>query len=755
MPTARLERWGKLFFLLCFLILVFNGPWVGVNNAQVRLQTGLETKSILLLHSFEGNAPIFLETDNGLSGRLLSGGISRQNMFFESLDLRRNPGPEHRKLLVEQMRMRYGHRKLDLIITMYPEALEFVLKDCGDLLPGIPIIALYLPQRIDVPEKNRRITAHFPTLDIIGTLELALKLVPGAKRLYVVSGAHEVDKRVEDQARRDLKKWEPQLEVLYLSHMPLADILTAISSAPPDSIILLLGFSSDVAGNNQTSPEVAQQLSRVSKAPIFGILDVALGNGIAGGSLLSFKIVGDQAGERALEVLGGAKNPEITPDVLVVPSLPMFDWRQLKRWNLSESALPEGSRIINREFTLWDLKYYIIAALAFVLAQSLLILMLLAQKRRRKSAEGSLRQKTDELDRFFSVTLDLLCIANTEGYFLRLNPAWEKVLGYSRKELMANRFWSFVHPDDLAGTQEAVSKLASQRELIHFENRYRCKDGTDRLLEWTAAPAGELIYAAARDITERMEAEVEDRQRRDELAHLARISTMGELAGALAHEINQPLSAIMSNAQAAKRYLEAPNPDMEEVKEILRDIVKEDARAGEVINRLRTLLKKSKTELEPLDLNSVFQETIGLLHSDAVIRDVKVTTELDPRISCVRGDRVQLQQVALNLILNAFEAMNEQPRGEKRVLIRTWQKDSEVLAAVADSGVGISAGETEKIFKPFYTTKPQGLGMGLSISRSITHRHQGRIWVENNPNRGATFFLSLPVPADERSASRK
>jgi PAS domain S-box-containing protein len=755
MPTARLKRRVKLFFRLSFFILVLNGPWVGVNNAQVRLQTGLEAKRILLLHSFEGNAPIFLETDNGLSGRLLSGGISGQNMFFESLDLRRNPGPEHRKLLVEQMRMRYGHRKLDLIITMYPEALEFALKDCGDLLPGIPIIALYLPQRIDVPGKNRRITAHFPTLDIIGTLEIALKLVPGAKRLYVVSGAHEVDKRVEDQARRDLKKWEPPIEVLYFSHMPLADILTSISSAPPDSIILLLGFSSDVAGNNQTSPEVARQLSRVSKAPVFGILDVALGNGIAGGSLLSFKIVGDQAGERALEVLGGAKNPETTPDVLVVPSLPMFDWRQLKRWNLSESALPEGSRIINREFTLWDLKYYIIAALVFLLAQSLLILMLLAQKRRRKSAEGSLRQKTDELDRFFSVTLDLLCIANTEGYFLRLNPAWEKVLGYSRKELMANRFWSFVHPDDLAGTQEAVSKLASQRELIHFANRYRCKDGTYRLLEWTAAPAGELIYAAARDITERMEAEVEDRQRRDELAHLARISTMGELAGALAHEINQPLSAIMSNAQAAKRYLEAPNPDMGEVKEILRDIVKEDARAGEVINRLRTLLKKSKTELEPLDLNSVFQETIGLLHSDAVIRDVKVTTELDPWISCVRGDRVQLQQVALNLILNAFEAMNEQSRGEKRVLIRTWQKGAEVLAAVADSGGGLPAEETEKIFKPFYTTKPQGLGMGLSISRSIINRHQGRIWVENNPDRGATFFMSLPVPADEGIVSRK
>jgi PAS domain S-box-containing protein len=381
--------------------------------------------------------------------------------------------------------------------------------------------------------------------------------------------------------------------------------------------------------------------------------------------------------------------------------------------------------------------------------------MLLAQKRRRKSAEGSLRQKTDELDRFFSVTLDLLCIANTEGYFLRLNPAWEKVLGYSREELMANRFFSFVHPDDLAVTHEVLSRLALQRELVHFENRYRCKDGSYRLLEWTSAPAGELIYAAARDITERVEAEVEERQRREELAHMARISTMGELAGALAHEINQPLSAIMSNAQAAKRYLDAPNPDMKEVRDILRDIVKEDARAGEVINRLRMLLKKSKTELESLDLNSIFEETIGLLHSDAVIRDIYLSTELGAGLPLVPGDRIQLQQVALNLILNAFEAMNDQPRGKRRVLIRTMRKDSEILAAVADSGGGIPPGETEKIFKPFYTTKPQGLGMGLSISRSIINRHQGRIWAENNPDRGATFYFSLPVPAGERIARRK
>jgi two-component system sensor kinase FixL len=183
---------------------------------------------------------------------------------------------------------------------------------------------------------------------------------------------------------------------------------------------------------------------------------------------------------------------------------------------------------------------------------------------------------------------------------------------------------------------------------------------------------------------------------------------------------------------------------MEEIKEILNDILKENERAAGVINHLRVLLKKAKTEFEILDLNVLFREVIRLLHSNALMRDVRLVAELDPQPVCVSGDRIQLQQVALNWMLNAFEAMNDRPRGERRVLIRTGLKDSQILAAVTDSGKGISSEETEKLFKPFYTTKSHGLGMGLSISRSIINRHQGRIWVENDPDGGTTFFFSLP-----------
>jgi PAS domain S-box-containing protein len=467
----------------------------------------LASKKVLILNSYESNAPVFLETDKGVLDTLRSGGIPNLNQFFESLDLRRNPGPGHRRLLVEQMRMRYGHRKPDMIITIYPEALEFVMNDCRDIFRDVPIIALYLPKSFDQKETARPIIRHFPTLDVAGTLEIAVKLVPGAKRVYVVGGTHEVDRRVENQARRDWKKWEGQLEFLYLSHLPLEEILAAVSNASPGSIILALAFSQDVTGRIQTTPEVAQRLSQVSTAPIFGILDSMLGQGIIGGSLLSFGLIGTKAGQLALDIFGDTRTPENTPVILEVPSVPMFDWRQLRRWNISEAALPHGSVIANKELTFWDFRYHIMGLLAFCLAETALIFFFIVQRRRKRVAEESLRQKNEEIDQFFKINLDLLCIANTEGYFLRLNPAWERVLGYTREELMAKQFLDFIHPDDLDSTREAVSSLESQQKMLHFENRYRCKDGTYRWLQWNSAPVGNMIYAAARDITESKEAE--------------------------------------------------------------------------------------------------------------------------------------------------------------------------------------------------------------------------------------------------------
>jgi len=524
MPIVRRISWITVYNFLCFFILLAFGPGAGQVSAQTQPKVDLTGKNILILNSHENNMPLFERTEQGLSTALKSGGLPSLNQFFEFMDLRRNPGTEQRKLLVEEMRVRYGHRKLDLIIAMYPEALEFVLKDCRDILPVTPLVAMALPLGFELPKTDRRIIGHFVRVDIPGTIEIALTLVPKAKRVYVVNGAHKVDRAVETQARRDMKKWEGRLEFIYLSRMSFEDILTTISSVPSGSIVLVLSFSQDVTGKGYTTPIAVQRLSQVSPAPIFGILDYALGNGIVGGSLINFERIGAHAGRLVLNILRGGQGSEIIPTVLDVSTVPMFDWRQLRHWNLSEDRLPEGSIIVNKKLTLWDFRYYIIGGLIFSLVETTLIIFLFVQMRRKKAAEESLRHKTAELDQFFTVTLDLLCIANTEGYLLRVNPAVENTLGYSPEELMARPFFDFVHPDDVDKTRDAVSAQTMQKKVIGFENRYRCKDGTYRWLQWNSTPAGNLIYAAARDITESRLAEeaLEERLRfKQLLSHLS------------------------------------------------------------------------------------------------------------------------------------------------------------------------------------------------------------------------------------------
>jgi PAS domain S-box-containing protein len=736
--------------LLVFLALAaFSGP---ARARQEPPPEALEENNVLILHAHEANAPLFLRVDEGISKALDHGGVPKQNQHYVSLDLRRNPGPEYRSLRVDEMRLRFSHRKVAAIVTMFPEALEFLLKDARDLFPDVPVLALYLPEGFQLPKADRPITGHSAVPDIIGTVEIALRLFPASNRIYVVSGTHEVDRRMEEQARSDLKQWEGRLEAHSLSQRSLEEILSELSSALAGTLVLLLPFTRDTAGRLYHTANLTERLSKASAAPIFGVLETGLGSGAIGGNVLDFGATGEQAGEWLLDVLGGRPKPGDSHEFLVSPSVPMFDWRQLRRWKLSESDLPEGSVVLNKEFRLWDLRNYAIGALAFILLQSFLIARLLVQRRRKESAQESLRQRTEELDQFFNVTLDLLCIADKEGYFLRLNPAWERTLGYGRGELMANRFLDFVHPDDLDRTQEALSRLAEQHRLTSFSNRYRCRDGSYRWLEWTAAPVGERIYAAARDITERQFAEAEAMQRRAELAHLSRVATIGELTTSLAHEINQPLTAILSNAQAAQRFLCRPAPDISEVRQILDDIIRDNRRASEVLRNVRALVRKEEPRREWLDLNEAIREVALLLRGEALLQGFSVTMELSPALKRVQGDYSQLQQVILNLILNGAAAMGNAPREQRRIVVRTAMADNGwVRVSVKDLGTGIDENRVGRLFEPFYSTKPDGMGMGLSISQRIIRDHGGTMEASNNPEGGATFAFWLPAPQGDAS----
>jgi PAS domain S-box-containing protein len=426
-----------------------------------------------------------------------------------------------------------------------------------------------------------------------------------------------------------------------------------------------------------------------------------------------------------------------------------YDWRALQRWGIGESLLPPGATIRFRQPSLWELHGgSLVVALMLLLLQTLLIARLFVQRNRLRFTKSELAQSEKRLRQITNSLPVLIAHIDNRQRYCFLNDAYrewfgiipEEALGRTIREVVGERFYQSI-------TAEVTRVLTG--EPVRFAKEVELDNGRGLCFEAIYVPdmddLGNVfgLYALVMDVTDREQARQESRRLHDELLHAGRISTMGELAGALAHEINQPLSAIMSNAQAAKRFLDAANLD--EVKEILPDIVSEADRAGKVIERLRAQLKKSSTTLEPIDPNAIIGEVVGLMNSNAVGRNVMVVTDPDPNLPLVRGDRIQLQQVVMNLMLNAFEAMEELPRASRRIRMRTFLKESAITVAVSDTGCGVAAGDIEKIFNPYHTSKPQGMGMGLAICRGIIHRHQGRIWVENNGDGGATFYFTLPA----------
>ena len=309
-----------------------------------------------------------------------------------------------------------------------------------------------------------------------------------------------------------------------------------------------------------------------------------------------------------------------------------------------------------------------------------------------------------------------------------------------------------IHPDDRQRVEREVRRALEERSDYMADYRVVLPDGTQR---WVVArgrmhsdthgkPA--RMMGATIDITERKQSELALGRQRNELAHLSRVSTMGVLTASLAHELNQPLSAILSNAQAGSRFLAAATPDLAEVRGALEDIAQDTKRAGEVIRQMRALVRKDEPRLEPLDLNRVISDIVRLLHSDMLNRKVQIALELDSELRPANGDSIQLQQVMLNLLLNAFDAMKDSPEDQRTVIVRTRQLDAaSIRVEVSDAGTGISPDRLANLFEPFRSSKREGLGLGLSISRSIMEAHQGRIWAENNPARGATLYFTLPV----------
>jgi len=345
-----------------------------------------------------------------------------------------------------------------------------------------------------------------------------------------------------------------------------------------------------------------------------------------------------------------------------------------------------------------------------------------------------------------------ILLVNAEGVITLANAQAETVFRRAREELVGQTVETLV-PERFqpshSGLRRGYAKDAKARMMGTGRELYaRREDGSEIPVEVALNPmhteAGLSVLVSIVDITERRNVERVTARQRDELAHLSRVAMLGELSGSLAHELNQPLTAILSNAQAAQRYLAQSPPRVDKLAEILADIVKSDHRAGAVIQRLRSLLRKEDAQRHPLDVNEVVEESLRLMRSDLLNRQVVLSTELAEALPAVSGDRNQLQQVLLNLVINGCDAMDgHQANG--RLTVRTLRTASgNVEFSVADSGAGIPHADLERIFEPFVTTKSHGLGLGLAICRSIVEAHGGRLWATNNADRGATLHCEFP-----------
>lgn len=314
------------------------------------------------------------------------------------------------------------------------------------------------------------------------------------------------------------------------------------------------------------------------------------------------------------------------------------------------------------------------------------------------------------------------------------------------------RFLNLVHPEHRRAVRSAIETALAGTGDYQAEYRVLLPDGRTRWIaahgrtEFAAKHKPEFMSGAVVDITERRHSELELQQLRSQLTHAGRVSVMGQLAAAMAHELNQPLGAILSNAEAAELFLQQNPPALDELRDILVDIRNDDERAGEIIRRMRSLLRRQEMERHPRSINSLIRDVLRLVSADAALRRVAVTLELAPNLPLIEGDQIHLQQVLLNLILNAMEAIDKHPNGIRRVVVQTrCPTDRAVEISVADSGPGIEPGNLPHLFDAFFTTKPNGMGMGLAICQQIAEAHSGKIRAENQPEGGAIFRFTLPA----------
>jgi signal transduction histidine kinase len=555
-----------------------------------------------------------------------------------SLDMARYAQPDMEEAFAEFLGRRMLQWRPDLVVPIGGPAGRFVAKFRDKIFPQTPVIYTGMDRRtlpLDAFANNATFVGT--NFDLKGLMEDILQLDPQTNHVVVVLGATSLERYWTVEFQEAFEPFTGRVKFTFVNDLTFDQILDLVSKLPPHSFVLLGLFMRDAYGVTYNEDDALVRLHAVSQAPINGLYQHQMGLGIVGGRLYQGELEGEEGARVAARILRGEQASNLPP-MFVGTRPPAYDWRELRRWGISESRLAPGSIVLFRQPTAWELyRWHVAGVVALITSQAVLIFVLFAQLRRRRVAE-----------------------------------------------------------------------IARRR------------------------------------------AEAEAQQERTQLQHVARVATLGELTSTLTHELKQPLNAISTNSTLAVRQLDAAKPDLQELRGTLCEIGDIAQRAGEMIQGMRDMLKRDTPGFANVDLNHLIHSVVRIVNSDAVRLGVTMQLDLSSGLRAVKGDSVQLRQVLLNLMLNAFGAMSEPGLDSaRRLIVRTSSIDgSTVLIEVQDNGTGIAPEKLESIFNPFITSKRDGVGMGLSICRSIVERHGGKIWAANNPDRGATFSITLPVSCE-------